>query len=118
MTAVLNAAATAGKDGTGSLLDRFKIQQHGFHTAKSRLNWSQQTRSWGTCIYTTFSHSLGRVASEPASLRGGVRWSNLPISTDILHISPLLAGARLSPGRVNFLCRSCVETNALENSLF
>jgi len=67
----------------------------------------------GIGIYTTYSLSLGRVASELASLRGGVRWGNLPKSSDICHRSPLLAGARLSPGRANFLCRSCVDTNGL-----
>jgi hypothetical protein len=66
MTAGLNAAATAGKDGTGSLPDRFRIQQHGFHTAKSRLNWSLQTRSWVLVSIQLFHSPWG---GSQASLR-------------------------------------------------
>jgi hypothetical protein len=68
-------------------------------------------------IYTLFSLSLGRVASELASLRGGAPRSSLAKSGDVCRISPLLAEARLSPGRLNFLCQSCVDTNAVGQAL-
>jgi hypothetical protein len=65
-----------------------------------RFSSAEFTRPLGIGIDTTFSLSLGRVASELASLRGEVSWSNPPKSSDICHRSPLLAEARLSQGRV------------------
>jgi hypothetical protein len=66
----------------------------------------------GIGVYSTFHSPWGgsqtslRVCGEGCP---NAIWPNRGI---IRHISPLLAGARLSPGRVEFLCRSCVDTNA------
>jgi hypothetical protein len=63
----------------------------------------------GIAIYTTYSLALWRDASEFASLRGAVRWGNLPDSSDIWpHIPSPRWGSTLpeeSESLVSELCR-------------
>ena len=45
--------------------------------------WGNDVQDWGHSYRYNFSHSLGRVASELASLRGGVRWGTWQKLNDI-----------------------------------